>query len=153
MDDARIEAVIVRPLESLPEDGTHWSSRGMAKASGLSTSTVQRIWQAFGLQPHRSETFKLSTDPDFVAKVRDVVGLYMAPPERALVLCVDEKSPIQALDLTQPLLPMHPARSSGAATTTSGTAPPHCSPPSTSPPAGSLESALPDTVRPNSDGS
>jgi DNA-binding MurR/RpiR family transcriptional regulator len=74
VDDARIEAVIVRTLESLPVDATHWSSRGMAKASGLSTSTVQRIWRAFGLQPHRAETFKLSTDPDFVAKVRDIVG-------------------------------------------------------------------------------
>src|SRR5690349_2627009 len=82
----------------------------MAKASGLSVSTVQRIWRAFGLQPHRSETFKLSTDPDFVAKVRDVVGLYMAPPDRALVLCVDEKSQIQALDRTQPLLPMRPGQ-------------------------------------------
>ena len=90
VDDERVEAVIARTLESLPMDGTHWSSRGMARASGLSVSTVQRIWRAFGLQPHRSETFKLSTDPDFVAKVRDVVGLYMAPPERALALCVDE---------------------------------------------------------------
>ena len=82
----------------------------MAKASGLSTATVQRIWRAFGLQPHRVETFKLSTDPDFVAKVRDVVGLYMAPPDRALVLCVDEKRQIQALDRTQPLLPMRPGQ-------------------------------------------
>jgi transposase len=105
IDDARIEAVIARTLESLPADGTHWSSRGMAKDSGLSVSTVQRVWRAFGLQPHRSETVKLSTDPEFGAKVRDVVGLYMAPPERALVLCVDEKSQIQALDRTQPLLP------------------------------------------------
>jgi transposase len=110
IDDARIEAVIARTLESLPADGTHWSSRGMARASGLSVSTVQRVWRAFGLQPHRVETFKLSTDPDFVAKVRDVVGLYMAPPERALVLCVDEKSQIQALDRTQPLLPMRPGQ-------------------------------------------
>ena len=110
IEDARIEAVIARTLESLPADGTHWSSRTMAKASGLSISTVQRVWRAFGLQPHRSETFKLSTDPDFVAKVRDVVGLYMAPPERALVLCVDEKSQIQALDRTQPLLPMRPGQ-------------------------------------------
>ena len=108
--DERIEAVISRTLESLPTDGTHWSSRGMAKASGLSTATVQRIWRAFGLQPHRVETFKLSTDPDFVAKVRDVVGLYMAPPDRALVLCIDEKSQIQALDRTQPLLPMRPGQ-------------------------------------------
>ena len=110
VDDARIEAVIVRTLESLPADATHWSSRGMAKASGLSTSTVQRIWRAFGLQPHRVETFKLSTDPDFVAKVRDIVGLYMAPPARALVLCVDEKSQIQALDRSQPLLPLRPGQ-------------------------------------------
>ena len=136
VDDVRVEAVIARTLESLPADGTHWSSRGMARTSGLSTSTVQRIWRAFGLQPHRSETFKLSTDPDFVAKVRDVVGLYMAPPERALVLCVDEKSQIQALDRTQPLLPMRPVRPSGAATITHGTARRRCLPPSISPPAG-----------------
>jgi len=82
----------------------------MARASGLSVSTVQRIWRAFGLQPHRLETFKLSTDPDFVAKVRDVVGLYVAPPERAIVLCVDEKSQIQALDRSQPMLPMRPGQ-------------------------------------------
>jgi len=110
VDDARIEAMVVRTLESLPHDATHWSSRGIARASGVSTSTVQRIWRAFGLQPHRSESFKLSTDPDFVAKVRDIVGLYMAPPARALVLCVDEKSQIQALDRSQPLLPMRPGQ-------------------------------------------
>jgi transposase len=110
LEDARIEAVIVRTLESLPPDATHWSSRSMAKASGVSISSVQRIWRAFGLQPHRLESFKLSTDPDFVAKVRDVVGLYASPPEHALVLCVDEKSQIQALDRTQPLLPMRPGQ-------------------------------------------
>ncbi len=110
IDDARIEAVIVRTLESLPPDATHWSSRGMARTSGLSVSTVQRIWRAFGLQPHRLETFKLSTDPDFVAKVRDVVGLYVAPPARAIVLCVDEKAQIQALDRSQPMLPMRPGQ-------------------------------------------
>jgi len=110
VDDARIEAVIVRTLESLPTDATHWSSRGMARASGLSISTVQRIWRAFGLQPHRLETFKLSTDPDFVAKVRDVVGLYVSPPSHAIVLCVDEKSQIQALDRSQPMLPMRPGQ-------------------------------------------
>ena len=110
LEDARIEAVIVRTLETLPPDATHWSSRSMAKASGVSISSVQRIWRAFGLQPHRLETFKLSTDPDFVAKVRDVVGLYVAPPEHAIVLCVDEKSQIQALDRTQPLLPMRPGQ-------------------------------------------
>ena len=110
IEDERIEAVIVRTLESLPPDATHWSSRGMAKASGLSVSTVQRIWRAFGLQPHRLETFKLSTDPDFVAKVRDVVGLYVSPPEHAIVLCVDEKSQIQALDRSQTVLPMRPGQ-------------------------------------------
>ena len=110
IEDARIEAVIVRTLETKPPDATHWSSRGMARACGLSVSTVQRIWRAFGLQPHRLETFKLSTDPDFVAKVRDVVGLYVAPPERAIVLCVDEKSQIQALDRSQPMLPMRPGQ-------------------------------------------
>lgn len=110
IDDARVEAVIVKTLESLPEDATHWSSRGMAKASGLSVSTVQRVWRAFGLQPHRMETFKLSSDPNFVAKVRDVVGLYVSPPEHAIVLCVDEKSQIQALDRSQPMLPMRPGQ-------------------------------------------
>jgi transposase len=110
IDDARIEAVIVRTLESSPPNATHWSSRGMAEASGLSVSTVQRIWRAFGLQPHRLETFKLSTDPNFVAKVRDVVGLYVSPPEHAIVLCVDEKSQIQALDRSQPMLPIRPGQ-------------------------------------------
>ncbi len=110
IEDVRIEAVIVRTLESSPPGATHWSSRGMARASGLSVSSVQRIWRAFGLQPHRSGTFKLSTDPLFVEKVRDVVGLYMAPPSRAVVLCVDEKSQIQALDRSQPLLPMRPGQ-------------------------------------------
>ena len=97
-------------LETLPAAATHWSTRSMAKASGVSTSTVHRIWRAFSLQPHRSETFKLSTDPLFIEKVRDIVGLYLAPPERALVLCVDEKSQVQALDRTQPLLPMRPGQ-------------------------------------------
>jgi transposase len=110
VEDARIEAVIVRTLEAVPPDATHWSSRSMARASGLSVSTVQRIWRAFGLQPHRLETFKLSTDPDFVTKVRDVVGLYVTPPEHAIVLCVDEKSQIQALDRSQPMLPMRPGQ-------------------------------------------
>ena len=110
IEDARIEAVIVRTLESVPPDATHWSSRGMARACGLSVSSVQRIWRAFGLHPHRLETFKLSTDPDFVAKVRDVVGLYVSPPAHAIVLCVDEKSQIQALDRSQPMLPMRPGQ-------------------------------------------
>lgn len=108
--DDRIEAVIVKTLESTPAGATHWSSRSMARASGVSISSVQRIWHAFGLQPHRSETFKLSTDPLFIEKVRDVVGLYVAPPEHAIVLCVDEKSQIQALDRSQPLLPMRPGQ-------------------------------------------
>jgi transposase len=110
IEDVSIEAVIVKTLESAPENATHWSSRGMAKASGISVSSVQRIWRAFGLQPHRIETFKLSSDPDFVAKVRDVVGLYISPPEHAVVLCVDEKSQIQALDRSQPMLPMRPGQ-------------------------------------------
>jgi transposase len=110
IDDIRIETMIVKTLESVPADATHWSSRAMAKQSGLSVSSVQRIWRAFGLQPHRMETFKLSTDPQFVAKVRDVVGLYISPPQHAVVLCVDEKSQIQALDRSQPMLPMRPGQ-------------------------------------------
>ena len=93
-------------MEETPPDSTHWRLRSMARASGYAPSTIRRIWQAFGLQPHRSETFKLSSDPLFVEKLRDIVGLYLDPPERALVLCVDEKSQIQALDRTQPMLPM-----------------------------------------------
>jgi len=110
IDDDRIEAIIVRTLETKPTDATHWSTRGMARASGVSASSVHRIWRAFALQPHRSETFKLSTDPQFVEKVRDIVGLYLDPPDKALVICVDEKSQIQALDRTQPLLPMRPGQ-------------------------------------------
>ena len=105
-----VQVLIVRTLESLPADATHWSSRSMARACGLSVSTVQRIWRAFGLRPHRLETFKLSTDPDFVTKVRDVVGLYVSPPAHAVVLCIDEKSQIQALDRSQPMLPMRPGQ-------------------------------------------
>jgi transposase len=108
--DDRIEAIIVKTLEGKPTNATHWSTRGMAKASGVSTSSVHRIWRAFSLQPHRTETFKLSSDPQFVEKVRDIVGLYLNPPEKALVVCVDEKSQIQALDRTQPLLPMRPGQ-------------------------------------------
>jgi transposase len=104
--DEDVERVIVQTLETTPRDATHWSVRSMAKESGLSHATVHRIWRAFSLQPHRSETFKLSKDPLFVEKVRDIVGLYLDPPDKALVLCVDEKSQIQALDRTQPLLPM-----------------------------------------------
>ena len=108
--DDRIEAIVTKTLEERPANATHWSTRGMAKATGVSTSSVHRIWRAFSLQPHRTETFKLSTDPQFVEKVRDIVGLYLDPPEKALVICVDEKSQIQALDRTQPLLPMRPGQ-------------------------------------------
>jgi transposase len=106
--DADIEAVITQTLEMTPRDATHWSTRSMAKASGLSQSSISRIWRTFGLQPHRVDTFKLSKDPLFIEKVRDIVGLYLNPPERALVLCVDEKSQIQALDRSAPILPLRP---------------------------------------------
>src|SRR5215470_3759859 len=108
--DAAVEHVVTLTLETKPREATHWSTRAMAARCGLSQSTVSRIWRAFALQPHRSETFKLSTDPLFIEKVRDIVGLYLNPPDRALVLCVDEKSQIQALDRTQPLLPMRPGQ-------------------------------------------
>lgn len=110
VNDAKVERVITLTLESTPRQATHWSIRSMAKHCGLSRMSVQRIWRAFALQPHRSETFKLSTDPLFIEKVRDIVGLYLNPPDRALVLCVDEKTQIQALDRTQPLLPMRPGQ-------------------------------------------
>ena len=106
--DQDVYDLVTKTLEQKPADATHWSTRSMAAASGLSQSSVSRIWRAFGLQPHRTKTFKLSTDPHFVEKVRDVVGLYMNPPDRALVLCIDEKSQIQALDRSQPNLPMRP---------------------------------------------
>lgn len=106
--DDQVEAVVVKTLEEKPKDATHWSTRSMAANIGMSPSTIGRIWRAFGLQPHRAESFKLSTDPLFIEKVRDVVGLYLDPPERAVVLCVDEKSQIQALNRFQPILPMMP---------------------------------------------
>jgi transposase len=108
--DAMIERVITATLETTPRDATHWSTRAMAKGAGLSQSAVARIWKAFALQPHRVETFKLSKDPLFIDKVRDIVGLYLAPPERALILCVDEKSQIQALDRSAPVLPLRPGQ-------------------------------------------
>jgi transposase len=108
--DDEIAETIRRTLEETPPNATHWSLRGMASAAGYAPSTIHRIWKAFGLQPHRAESFKLSSDPFFVDKVRDIVGLYLAPPDRALVLCVDEKSQIQALDRTQPLLPLRPGQ-------------------------------------------
>jgi transposase len=106
ISDRDVERLITSTLESTPKGATHWSTRTMAEATGMSQSAVSRIWRAFGLQPHRQETFKLSKDPLFVEKVRDIVGLYMSPPTKAVVLCVDEKSQIQALDRTQPLLPI-----------------------------------------------
>jgi len=106
--DEKVEAVVRMTIEEMPQDATHWSTRSMAREVGLAPSSIGRIWQAFGLQPHRVETFKLSTDPLLIDKVRDVVGLYLDPPERALVLCVDEKSQIQALDRSQPVLPLRP---------------------------------------------
>jgi len=110
ISDTQVERVITLTLESTPTNATHWSTRLMARRCGMSQSAVSRVWRAFALQPHRSETFKLSHDPLFIEKVRDIVGLYLNPPERALVLCVDEKAQIQALDRTQPLLPMRPGQ-------------------------------------------
>ena len=129
--DDKIAEVVTTTLETTPDNATHWSRRSMARATGVSTTTVHRIWGAFGLQPHRVETFKLSSDPMFVDKVRDIVGLYLDPPRRAVVLCVDEKSQIQALDRTQPMRPCDRARSSAAPTITSVTARRRCSPRST----------------------
>jgi transposase len=106
--DEQVEEVIIKTLETTPKDATHWSTRSMAREVGLTQTAVHRIWKAFGLAPHRQETWKLSRDPQFIDKVRDVVGLYLNPPERAVVLCVDEKSQIQALDRTAPILPMLP---------------------------------------------
>ncbi len=108
--DEEVERVVTLTLGEKPRDATHWSTRSLARRTGLSQSAVSRIWRAFALQPHRSETFKLSSDPLFIEKVRDIVGLYLNPPDRALVLCVDEKSQIQALDRSQPLLPMRPGQ-------------------------------------------
>ena len=105
---AKVDEVIVKTLESTPRDATHWSTRSMAREVGLTQTAVHDIWQAFGLKPHLQEKWKLSSDPQFAAKVRDIVGLYLDPPERAVVLAVDEKSQIQALDRTRPILPMLP---------------------------------------------
>ena len=110
ISDDRVDRVVARTLESKPKNATHWSTRSMAEASGMSQSAIVRIWHAFGLKPHLQNTFKLSTDPLFVEKVRDITGLYLAPPAHAMVLCVDEKSQIQALDRTQPSLPMTPGQ-------------------------------------------
>src|SRR5215213_7298223 len=106
--DEKVEEVLVKTLESKPVDATHWSTRSMAREAGVTQNAVLRIWHAYGLKPHLQDTFKLSSDPWFVDKVHDIVGLYLNPPERAVVLCVDEKSQIQALDRTQPIFPMLP---------------------------------------------
>jgi len=108
ISDADVERVIVKTLEEQPKDATHWSTRSMAAATGMSQSAVSRIWRAFALKPHRVESFKLSPDPQFIDKVRDIVGIYLNPPEAAVVLCVDEKSQIQALDRSAPVLPLMP---------------------------------------------
>ncbi len=108
ISDADVERVIVKTLEEQPADATHWSTRQMAVATGMSQTAISRIWRAFGLKPHRTEHFKLSPDPQFVDKVRDIAGLYLNPPEAAVVLCVDEKSQIQALDRSAPILPLMP---------------------------------------------
>jgi putative transposase len=108
VSDAQVADVIKRTLETTPKDATHWSIRSMAAETDLSHTIIRRIWNAFGQQPHRAETFKLSTDPLFVDKVQDIVGLYRSPPNRAIVLCIDEKSQIQALDREQPVLPLAP---------------------------------------------
>ena len=118
--DAKIEQLIATTLNERPREATHWSTRLLAKKLRVSQSTVSRVWRAFGLQPHRAETFKLSTDPLFIDKVRDIVGLYLNPPTKAMVLCVDEKGQIQALDRTQPILPLAPGLPNAVRMTTSG---------------------------------
>ena len=110
LGDAEVERVLTMTLESTPKNATHWSTRSLAANCGLSRSSIHRVWRAFALAPHRSESFKLSKDPLFIDKVRDIVGLYLDPPDKALVLCVDEKSQIQALDRSQPILPMRPGQ-------------------------------------------
>jgi transposase len=132
--DAQVEQVITKTLEEQPADAMHWSTRSMARATGMSQTAISRIWRAFGLKPHLVQTWKLSSDPQFIDKVRDIVGLYLNPPEAAVVLCVDEKSQIQALERTAPILPLMPPRPcrwfrappSATPTTTPGMGPPTC---------------------------
>ena len=108
LTDEQVEQVLVATLETTPADATHWSTRGLARQLGMSQSAISRIWRAFGLKPHLVDSFKLSTDPQFIEKARDVVGLYLNPPQAAMVLCVDEKTQVQALDRTAPILPLPP---------------------------------------------
>jgi hypothetical protein len=129
----RVEDVVVATLESTPANATHWSRAKMAERTGLSRSTIGRIWKTFELKPHRADGFKLPNDPLFVEKVFDVVGLYLNPPEAAVVLCVDEKTQVQALARSQPAFPRCPPFPRNPPTTTSGTAPPACSRRSTPP--------------------
>jgi hypothetical protein len=126
--DEQVEQVLVTTLETTPPDATHWSTRSLARQLCMSQSAISRIWRAFGLKPHLVDTFKLSTDPQFIDKVRDVVGLYLNPPQAAMVLWVDEKTSVQALDRTAPILPLLPGTPSGPPTTTPDTAPPTCTP-------------------------
>jgi len=135
ISDEDVERVIVKTLEEQPAYATHWSTRSMAAATGMSQSAISRIWRAFALKPHQIETFKLSPDPQFIDKVRDIVGLYLNPPEAAVVLCVDEKSQIQALDRSAPVLPLMPGCPRDRPTTTSETGPATSTPHSMSPPA------------------
>jgi transposase len=138
--DTQVEQVLVMTLETTPADATHWSTRSLARQLGMSQSAISRIWRAFGLKPHLVDTFKLSTDPQFIDKVRDVVGLYLNPPQAAMVLCVDEKTQVQALDRTAPVLPLLPGPRSGPPTTTPATGSPTCTPPWIWPPARSSPS-------------
>ena len=108
ISDQKIEEVVTKTLESMPANSTHWSTRLMAAETGLTQNAIVRIWRAFGLQPHRVENFKFSKDPQFIEKVRDIVALYLNPPDRAIVLCVDEKSQVEALNRTEPILPLAP---------------------------------------------
>ena len=123
--EAQVEKLVIQTLESTPRGQTHWSTRSLAQSSGLSRMTISRIWRAFGLQPHRTETFKLSPDPLLIEKVRDIVGLYMNPPDHALVFCVDKKSQIRWIAPSR-CCPCAPVRPSGVPTTTSATGPPPC---------------------------
>ena len=133
--DEQIERVIVKTLEEQPPDATHWSTRSMARATGMSQTAISRIWRAFGLKPDQTEAFKLSPDPQFIDEVRDVVGLYLNPPDAAVVLCVDEKSQIQALDRSAPVLPLMPGVPERRTHDYGRTAPPTSTRRSTSPPA------------------